>query len=406
MELEHFIEQQVGGGQFTSQSVFTVSLEKMLEKLREYQGNSKLWWLPRIIQAAVAARSGSITLKRLRDFYFQPEETWTLAIVQAALLDPQLSVTRSLEHLRRAIWAASWQQGLPFELSLKGCNQALVGMKGRLALRPSDGSTTCLSIEFPEDEFAGCRREYLKKCAHCCPIPLVAPIESGIIGRMDALELGRSAPVAIGFLPGDLPKLQRPGATGTQGEQFYQLRPAADQAQLYAVGFSLEAQGSDTLHWVDDGVIVDSEPIFQTRQQAGLRVWAYASAEGLGRDASGYRLIQGEQRQQRLHQALRILADGLLGLQLSPILWQPPWLGPGPGAAAVMGLTMLGAWLHGDLAAGAVLACFAGTATRLLGDGDQTATGARDRCKMDQANLQTLQRDLGLWQAAAGPAGP
>ena len=400
MELEDFIQQHVQAGQFTDHGVFTVSLEKMLEKLAQYQGRDKFWWLPRVIQAAVAARAGSVHLKRLRDFHFQPEETWTLDGVHSALLDPQLVVSRSLEHLRRALWSASWQQGLPFELRLKGDSQALVGLKGLLTRRPSDGLDTCLTIGFGEDQLGGPRSDRLKTCAHCCPLPLLAPLEIGVIGRIDALELGRRAPVALGFLPGTLPQLQIPTATGTQGEQFYQLRLPADQPPLYAVGFSLDGQGDNTLHWVDDGVVVDCEPIFPARNQ-GLRVWAYASAEGLARDASGYRLIQSLEREQRLQQVLQILVEGLVQLPPPERLWKASWLGPNQASAAVMGLTWLGGWLCGDPIMGFLASGFTGTATRFMAQLDQTETGARERCNQDARDLESLKSELRQWQAAS-----
>ena len=359
----------------------------MLEKLSAFQEKESEGWLARIIQAAVASRCSQLRIEDLQCFRFEPKPSWTVEEVEKALLDPALQVSRSLEHLRRGLWAAAWSGERGFELDLRNQAQGLQCLQGKLTRRPSRSETTVLKLGPLENSDTGYWREHLVRYSHCSPIPIRGPKWE----ELDALEACSEEVIAVGGTAnGDLPRLVVPRSTarGKPLNCYFEPEPA--------VLWVLAKKEKACLFWLDDGVIVDRDELWNLNGAGELGVRAYASADGLPRDLSGYSLVEGEERARRRGLVLRCLAPHLMRLQ--PLVYSRS-VEPVPPAAcalATAGLTGALGWLLGDPALGVLVSLFTGGLAAALAStsGSQAASAIEPEWQRNQQELDKLKSAL------------
>lgn len=318
MDLNERIHQELEEAQPADSGQFTISLRDMLSKLAKFQGQGQPWWMARFVQAAVSAECKSLRVKASGLLEFETGPAWQSQAVYEGLLHPERPVEKWLEHLRRGLWACGWQDQLQFELRFAGEDRAIQVKDGQPELVPLRCRETSLQVQTRLD------RAPLQALAHPCPLPLFWGSE--LIPGVHSI---RPETIAVG----------------------------ADQHS--GVQLSVARGGPHLLHWVEDGVILESETIWPEGSQSGLFLWGYLDAKGLPRDASGYGLVQGCERNERLRQGLSsLLKQGAnlrcrQGRSAAGGTQNPFILG------FKVGLGTLGiGWLFGDPGLGTLAACF------------------------------------------------
>ncbi len=287
MGLDDLIQNELAEGEAPESGHFTISLEAMLARM-QMQGTGEGWWLSRLVQSAVAAGCLRLEIRPAGILVFETRSPWSAEEIYQGLTHPERRFEPWLEHLRRGLWVCGWQHRLAWQFRVPG--RELRFQDGQLRLEEYSGHETCLSIHTHLDE------SNLRAAAHPCPIQLYwnsTPIDGIDTIRPDLLA--RSQP----------------------------------EVELK---LTVSCAGNHLLHWVEDGLILQTEPLWPELLPTQLKVWGYADAAGLPRDASGYGLIQGPAFKQRSLEIQKALARQLQDLQplapqprrtsrLAPLVW-------------------------------------------------------------------------------------
>ena len=91
--LEDLLQDRAAEGREVEEGVFTLSSEKILAKLAEFQLPFKGAWAIKLVQAAVVAGCQSLAIRSTSDetsFDFTALRMWSLADVESAVWQPQL----------------------------------------------------------------------------------------------------------------------------------------------------------------------------------------------------------------------------------------------------------------------------------------------------------------------------
>ncbi|MBN9420381.1 MAG: hypothetical protein J0I12_33340 [Candidatus Eremiobacteraeota bacterium] len=385
-ELEKFLLEQVGEGQHDSGGKFTLARSKALEKLANFQLPRETAWVSKLVQAAVAGGSSGMAVRQTnRDtfFVFEPPADWTLAGVEEAFYDPEVSSDRALDHFKRGLWPVSIRDARPFRLVLPGIDQALIWNGQDFQRRPCEpvkyleltvsmrsrwggvGLPLFGGIEAARAN-AATMRELCENC-FTCPIPLKVDGR-----RLDALQgcpmhgfSPSSYPVRVALTDADLPGFRVPRLTfggyepvnpgHSKLNTIYQPKVFVPQriAVALVVCASIEKTGvgdtsrpiplsrSSTLSWVRDGVVVGREAL--TVSQWSCAAGVFLSADGLDSDLTGFGLIRTPEVDRRKRIACMAACDLLqdtsvsLDVYVRTVLHRAYWLG---GLMFVGGLAM------------------------------------------------------------------
>ncbi|MBT9583947.1 hypothetical protein IV102_11440 [bacterium] len=432
-ELEQFLQQQVDEGQRDSSGQFTLSRDKALEKLAAFQLPRASAWVLKVVQGVVASQAPSLTIKQTStdtEFYFDPAQAWTLAMIEAAFYDPESSDSLALDYLKRGLWAVSLNEMRPFRLALPNHPEALVwtGQEFRRAAGQSpdsvslmvshrtlfEGKGIILLRSFEAARVNAQILEELTQFAYVCSIPLTVDRR-----RIDALQAcpshGQSAssyPIRLGFAKADLPNLTIPpgslsGYIPKEAGDSRMARVFQSQVtipSLISVGLLLTAhvarvkEGRTTvwrcqkrdscIYWVLDGVVVAREALLLPDFSVSCAV--FASAQGLRTDLTGFNLARDEVRSARRRKicaaAGQLIRDSSLSLEAL--------ISGGKSGSYVLGTLLL--------ASGTMLAFaspFHGVA--LVGGGLYTVAtaGSTERALEVELKLE-LERLRELWNTA------
>jgi len=225
-QLETFLKEQQAEGILDSQGKFTLDRGKALEKLAAFQLPRETSWILKVVQAAVRCGAPGLEIRQTStdtEVRFCAPETWTLAALEADLVDPETSADPALDHLKRGLWSVGINGLRPFHCSLPGSAQALVWNGNSFhqtacQISPDFQLTVSHRTIFEGKglpllrsiEAATCNAEIakeLRSSAFTCPIPLT--LDSC---RLDALQLcpehgfgASSYPIFLGLTSGDLP---------------------------------------------------------------------------------------------------------------------------------------------------------------------------------------------------------
>jgi hypothetical protein len=432
-ELEQFLQQQVSEGERDSSGQFTLSRDKALEKLAAFQLPRPSAWVLKVVQGVVAARADSLTIKQTStdtEFYFAPQQPWTLAMIEGAFYDPETSSCRGLDHLKRGLWAVSLNEMRPFRLALPQHPEALIwtGLEFRRVATPPpevvvltvshrtlfEGKGIFLLRNLEAARVNAQILDELSSFAYCCSIPLTVDRR-----RLDALQAcpshGHSSttyPVKLGFTRANIPPLPIPPGT-LQG---YTPREPGDRtmakifqsevtvpstvslACLISAHVARVKEGKSSvwrcqkrdscIYWVLDGVVIARESLKLPDLSVSCAI--FAPAEGLRTDLTGFNLARDELRSLRRKEVCAAVYPLLLhgSLSLDALIASSKSGAFVAGAALLAGGAMLGlaSPLHGFF---------------LVGGGLYSLATAGSAEKALEAELrQELERLRQLWKTA------
>ncbi len=363
-ELEKYLRGQTVEGHKESEGAFSISKEKALAKLSEFQLPFGGAWTLKVVQAAVATgicRGIKVTLGRNhQSFTLAGVTKWTIDSVEAALLDPDSSGDRALDHLVAAMRSVGFSEKRGFWLALPEQHDALLWDGQTLSRsrpdQPVHDTVFVVTVKSKDDDggyfglsnlLGGTPRNaeasnVLSRLAYTCPVPLQLDGR-----RIDSLELNpthgwgkTSQLLTLGFCDGDLPPLGIPRQTGQRisvGHRIYENLAKAteswreppeigDQCSLaYMVSAHLERVKSGKAYvweerecfshcnWVADGVIVQAE---QVKGEASFcSVGWLVSADGLPTDLTSLYLKSSTEKDRRFHLSRSLLAEELKRLK-------------------------------------------------------------------------------------------
>jgi len=324
--MDSFLDCELQESTLDSHGTFTVNSRLAIEKMAKFQLPTPTYWLLKIVQAAVNARSDSHKISlgvQSTRITFRPDENWTPTQIEEDLLQPQPSSTPALYHLKQALWSAGFAQEFPFRLKLPQAAYTLVYDKdGLQRVKSSPSDHLLLIVNHPADE------AYLKQLyelAYACPIPLTVDRE-----RIDNL-ISKDPPLSLQIVPAP----DFPLALSELTRRFALEQPESGLPLLVSHNPS---QKFSQLHWVYDGLIVASQPL--SGRPNTLRCDVYLSAQGLQLEASGTRLVKDPEYHERQNWVLLQRPKGLGRIQLIPPP-NPVRLHPGGVLATVCVLTTL-----------------------------------------------------------------
>ncbi|MFN8611264.1 MAG: hypothetical protein U0931_27215 [Vulcanimicrobiota bacterium] len=315
------LEQHLGDAIYDSSGRFSVDRARALRKLRKFLLPSPSLWVLKVVQAAVASGARYLSIDQSpssTDFFFLPDRDWCLDHFESALLNAEDGRDRGLNHLKRGLWSVSPQvDGFSLTPARSvGENEALVwdGQTLRRVARAAREQLV-LSVHHANVD-AAWRKDVareLRQRAHFCSISLQFQGQPLDGRRADGLLAYQffSAPLA-GQCQLSIP----PGAYQQEALRCPPLRPERAGAVCF---LSLAVNSKVTryehrIHWVLDGVIVDSQ--LMASQALSLCCDFYLSAEQKQLDISGFRLAARE-RDPELEATLRTLfRPGLQGVRI------------------------------------------------------------------------------------------
>lgn len=300
---------------------WSIDPRRAREELARFQLPQANWWILKLVQSAVAAQAPDLTIQlHNRQVQFHFAVPWTLDQLEAEIANSELSSDRGLEHLKRGIWTAVLATEATLSIQLRH-QPELLEWDGTLVRRlPASrilnhdritlhyGSATSPLVNVARAAKRNLAlQQVLSEQAHLCPIPLHVDQR-----RVDNLNYGPGEPAArpLALLTTDrhpvthrhnpplpvhsvqggdaITYLVRFGAIIIDGEhQSGRITP-----QIWS-----PARLDSSLTWMLDGVKLMREAGPVT--SGGIAVHAFASAEGLATDLSGFYLRTGPQLNQR-----------------------------------------------------------------------------------------------------------
>lgn len=360
-DLERYLREQENEGQSVSEGAFTISRDEALAKLSKFQLPFQEAWVVKMVQAGVAHPTFSslnfILTHKESLFKCKGNCRWTLDEVEEALLDPNYSEDRGLLHLVTALRVVGFAEKRAFWLEIPGLSEKMVWDGSQLSRMVSERTAVTfevvISLKGLDDDggFFGLegrkiatRRnaaasQNLHNICHTCPKPL-----SLDGARIEGLEMnpnhgwgGQSQLMAMGFGDGVLPELKVPPRTvsrsvvsqvsveETLSEVTAEQRNFDKDRKVFSIAYLVSAhlarvksgkqfvwqerQGQSLFYWVQDGVVIFSEPMGLSPDFCS--VGCYVSAEGLDTDLTGFSLLDSPDKQIMIDEARRLLRIGL-----------------------------------------------------------------------------------------------
>ena len=342
-----------------SQGQFTISRQEALRKLATFQLPFELAWVLKIVQAAVAGEVRELRIRQTStdtEFLFQLPANWKLATLEQAFLQPDSSQPESIEHLRQGLWAASLNEGRPFQL-VSGAEDDSVVWTGDELRRVSSEAWACSGVTvshrkksegegwFLLKQIQAARRnaeilQVLAGQAFTCPLPLIVDGR-----RLDGLQLcpkqgisASSHPLVMGWKSwGAEPQFRLPpgsfsGALEAAQQRIpSEVRGLSDSvtelaqpdervnvAWMVTAHFGLEKLGKrkwweikrerSRFHWIRDGVVIQTEEL---RSSSPVSFAVFASADGLKLDLSGFALADDDDASALKRRALQAASSDL-----------------------------------------------------------------------------------------------
>ena len=352
--LEDLLQDRAAEGREVEEGVFTLSSEKILAKLAEFQLPFKGAWAIKLVQAAVVAGCQSLAIRSTSDetsFDFTALRMWSLADVESAVWQPQLRAAPALRHLAVALWAVGIGARREFRLEVVGEVEALQWTGKELERVPLDGPaarnwltvkhlcadanvlSSLISKVASAFENAEVLTAIRERC-FTCPIPLtldgrrmdslqLSP-RNGWSNETDLLSLAVCHDEALPAFPLSpqtfaLPPAHRVGSSAVEAPDVPR-DPCSScslavlvtvNVQLGAKGAHLYKKARSQLYWVQDGVVLVSHPWLGGESFCSLG--CVLSAEGIATDLSTLALQTDPALEERANRAaehcLRLLEE-------------------------------------------------------------------------------------------------
>lgn len=307
-----YLESQVRAGVRSSGGRFTVRelQDVQLPFLRLPHPD---WWSLKVIQGLVALGARRIRVDcglRATDFHAAGCLPGLISQLERALSLDSSCASPAIEHLRLALLELA-TRGRAFRLREAGQPEGLQQAEGRLrGWRCGPGSELHLRVQHASTGEprrrriffwqAPARREAVLSQLHSraffCPVPLT-------VNGSRMAPPGVTSRLAFGICSSQRGLLQVPW-----------VRPGAG---VSAACWIRQGRFSPSLlHWIQDGVVVDSHPL---QVAPGIcQCTLFAPADGLPGGPAGLQLTRGPSYQQRFQEVMRDLLPVLENLQLSP----------------------------------------------------------------------------------------
>lgn len=364
LDIGAFLAQQAGAGQVDSRGDFTVSHHEAVKKLARFALPRPHAWVSKLVQAAVRWGCFRLHLKQTRtesQFHLRfahvkdiPDED---AIV-AGLVSGRISGPEAMDALAMALRALVEQARLSFLLVTDngkraprpiyaGYHYGQISEAQRLheRFRPGPGLTLTVYHHRPYKEGpmdvwdllppvhrgdVPITRE-LDQYAYLCPFPL--SIDGRLVDGLlhaSAMKFSQShVPLIQGAMIGlehSPPRMRLPAdfeekilsitTHPKRAQRGYGGRREAAAAFLLTYHVPADSRmplalphKRSRLHWVADGVIVESETLEVETSDAALHI--YANASGLATDLTGFTTLHNEQRARRRAEILKALGARL-----------------------------------------------------------------------------------------------
>jgi hypothetical protein len=366
-ELERFLSAQKSDGEFVSEGQFTLERQHALKKLADYALPFSSAWAVKVIQCAVAGGGDSpirVDLAAKETRFFFAGSSLDLGSVEESFFDPEPSANAAVRHLVSALWVVGLRHRWGFQLAVPGSDYTLIWDGAKLHRVTTSRKYDCAALTVNHAHVGvlawvggmmsrgSQNAELLLALAeHCfvCPVPLTVDGR-----RLDSLrgcpEHGDSKatfPIALAVAQADLPSLHIPPASYRQtsfnkaassdpnssggsyaqyGDRFFRrLHPVQSAAVVLIVTYHamlqkddnrqpkwVEMLGSSTISWVRDGAVVDSELLMIDKLRCS--VGCFVSADGLAADATGFSLLESQEKSRR-----RSVARGLVRTALQEL---------------------------------------------------------------------------------------
>ena len=303
-------------------------------------------WALQIVQCAV--REGAVAsiqvelTSREARFHFYTS-TFSLAEVEEAYVAEDSPQNIGLRNLINALKTLGLKLKWPFRLTMPKVNEALVWdgetfqrasvskppMKTTLKIKtsPTDKKSWVGGLIERADWNAEIQNALRRRC-YTCPVPLIVDGR-----RLDSLQAcwghgwgPRTYPLALGFAEASIPALpispgtfeKRPKTKGLEVEQdaagaMARVSPRSMASVPFLVTYHLGEEErtpqESLLYWVEDGVVVETEPLLEARSTT--TVGCFVNAEGLDVDPTSLDLPEGEERNRRKAIVRRAVAEEL-----------------------------------------------------------------------------------------------
>jgi hypothetical protein len=346
MRLEEYLREAQKEGDLVDQGTFTLAREKALDKLANFALPFEGAWAVKLIQAAVSSGIDSgITVRlgrRETRFTFTATERWTLDAIEEAFFAPELRTDVSLNHFKLALWSLGIEGRRAFQVALPDDPEMLIwnGVRLRRVKRDRDYQTfyfalTPLGVGASTSTWIGRslltseRNAELPRILteHCCTCPVPLTVDGR---RIDGIErLPRrgwdetSFPLCILPVEGTRPPLRIPQGTleqkGFGKAQGVVMKGATSShpGLIVMATATLNRQGRNwverkepsLLVWVQDGAIVQSEPIHL--HPSSCCATLFLSADGIETDLTQFQLLDSTEKRRRREVALPLAAQAL-----------------------------------------------------------------------------------------------
>ena len=365
-QLERFLLKKQAEGSSQGESTFTISRREAVRKLGQSSFPFEGAWMLKLIQSGVAFGAGGairVQLKSLETLVSFDPGPLDLDTLESEFYDPRGKETRALDHLFSALWNLAISLKRPFKISLENQVDCLIWDGEELYRVPDDepGSGLSLTIRYkaPSDSSSFAARameaartnislqSVLETYCYTCSVPLILDGR-----RLDTLlhcpthgVTRESAPLALGFPPSLMPELALPPGTFENLEKgsSWSLGALADRSglrsyahelgaglkpsrsaglayilsshwwvnHLHSTSFRPESRRKEhpTIYWVQDGVVVQKERIWNGSSHCSLAI--FVNAEGLRTDLTTIRLARTEERDRRRLAAVRAVREHL-----------------------------------------------------------------------------------------------
>lgn len=334
--IEQYLREYGSAGTKDSTGAFTIAADKALSKLAAFQLPRPAAWLLKMVQAGVAAGASSIAVSQSAKssrIVYHGGDFGGLKELVGLITDPHAMVTPTQQHLLIGLRAvalgrkrpvllveetadghlssAFWNHGSVSPLRVDGRTLALPGRRraeASLSIHVADTSLTAGNTLKREK---GIKRTVAEEYRELMTNAVVCPIPLTVDGRaVNHFGLGDASfhrsPLVFGGVPAEErepPSVPLSASLVPEGVEQGNYRHA------WTIYLLARDPRANELCWVKDGVICHTERLHQ--RPAPFFVRLFLSAQDLETDLTGLqpRFENPEQPKQRIHDALRDLAE-------------------------------------------------------------------------------------------------
>lgn len=332
--IEQYLREHSSAGQKDSTGAFTISADKALSKMAEFQLPRSSAWLLKMVQAGVAARASSIAVTQMgksSKITYRGGNFGTLEELTKLATDPHAVVTPAQQHLLIGLRAVTLGQRRPVvsieDPATGPAYSSFWGADGVCTAEPKGSSFRFPGLAGEEGTFTfhigaspltaqntllrakGINRvvadEYREMMANAVVSPVSLTVDSRVVNHFGLDDVSfQCSPLVFGGLPAQPFEASIPLSTTVLPEGVKEL------SYKYAwTVYATNLPRSSEVCWVKDGVICQTDPLPQARSSFFVRL--FLSAQDLETDLTGLqpRFEDPTEPLQRIREGLQAFAD-------------------------------------------------------------------------------------------------